>query len=93
MSPIVFCTSKRVRSSVSLPASIFEKSRMSLISESKVWPASKATVRYSRWRGLSSVSSTSSAMPRMAFIGVRISWLMLARKAPFAWFAASTAWI
>ena len=28
-------------------------------------------------------------MPRMAFIGVRISWLMLARKRLLAWLAAS----
>ena len=30
-------------------------------------------------------------MPMMAFIGVRISWLMAARNALFAWFAASAA--
>ncbi len=30
-------------------------------------------------------------MPMMAFIGVRISWLMLARKSLFAWVAASAA--
>jgi hypothetical protein len=30
-------------------------------------------------------------MPMMAFIGVRISWLMLARKALLAWLAASAA--
>ena len=30
-------------------------------------------------------------MPRMAFIGVRISWLMLARNSLLAWFAASAA--
>ena len=35
---------------------------------------------YSRCRGVSWLSSTSSVMPMMAFIGVRISWLMLARK-------------
>ena len=28
-------------------------------------------------------------MPMTAFIGVRISWLMVARKALFAWVAAS----
>ena len=30
-------------------------------------------------------------MPMMAFIGVRISWLMLARKSLLAWVAASAA--
>ena len=47
--------------------------------------------RYSRCTGASSVSSTKSVMPMMAFIGVRISWLMLARKALFARLAASAA--
>ena len=37
------------------------------------------------------VSSTSSVMPRMPFIGVRISWLMLARKSLLARLAASAA--
>ena len=32
-----------------------------------------------------------SVMPMMAFIGVRISWLMLARNSLFAWVAASAA--
>ena len=30
-------------------------------------------------------------MPMIAFIGVRISWLMLARNSDFAWVAASAA--
>ena len=40
-------------------------------------------------RGVSRVSSASSVMPMIAFIGVRISWLMLARNSPFAAAAAS----
>ena len=34
--------------------------------------------------GVSSVSSSSSVMPITPFIGVRISWLMLARNSDFA---------
>ena len=40
-------------------------------------------------RRVSSVSSASSVMPMMPFIGVRISWLMLARNSLLAWFASS----
>ena len=39
--------------------------------------------------GVSAVSSSSPVMPITAFIGVRISWLMLPRNALFAWVAAS----
>jgi hypothetical protein len=45
----------------------------------------------SRCSELSRVSRTSSVMPMIEFIGVRISWLMLARKADFVRFAASAA--
>ena len=44
-----------------------------------------------RWRGVRSVASSSSAMPSTPFIGVRISWLMLARNSDFARLAASAA--
>ena len=40
-------------------------------------------------RADSGVSSASSVMPMMPFIGVRISWLMFARNSLFAWFASS----
>ena len=46
---------------------------------------------YSRCRGARLLSSNSSVMPTMAFKGVRISWLMLARKLLLARLAASTA--
>jgi hypothetical protein len=45
----------------------------------------------SRWSRPSGVSSSRLVMPMMAFIGVRISWLMLARKALLARLAASAA--
>src|SRR5437762_2707371 len=41
----------------------------------------RTSSRARRCSGASSVSSTSSTKPSTAFIGVRISWLMLARKA------------
>ncbi len=44
-----------------------------------------------RWRGVRSVASSSSAMPSTPFIGVRISWLMLARNSDLARLAASAA--
>ncbi len=45
--------------------------------------------RHSRWSCVNLVSSSKSVMPRMPFIGVRISWLMLARNSLFARLAAS----
>ena len=45
----------------------------------------------SRCSASSSVSSRSPLIPMTAFIGVRISWLIAARNALFAWFAASAA--
>ena len=47
--------------------------------------------RYSRCSALRSVSSASSVMPMTPFIGVRISWLILARNSLFARLAASAA--
>ena len=41
------------------------------------------------WRGLSSVLASNSAMPSTPFIGVRISWLILARNSDLARSAAS----
>ena len=48
---------------------------------------------YSRCSGVSSVSSVSSVMPMMPFIGVRISWLILARNSPLARVACSSFWL
>ena len=44
------------------------------------------------WRGASSELSNSSVMPRTPFIGVRISWLMVARNSLLALLAASALW-
>ena len=76
----------------SLPASILEKSRMSLMTVSS---ASAERLDQAEVLALlaasSSVSSASSVMPMMPFIGVRISWLMLARNSLLARLAASAA--
>jgi len=47
--------------------------------------------RYSRCSRVNPVSRASSVMPMMPFIGVRISWLMLARNSLLARLAASAA--
>ena len=47
--------------------------------------------RYSRCSGCCGASSSSSVMPSTPFIGVRISWLMLARNSLLARLAASAA--
>ena len=60
---------------------------------SKASEALRARPRYSRCSAESCESRTRSVMPMMAFIGVRISWLMLARNAFFVRLAASAAWI
>ncbi len=48
-------------------------------------------VSCSRCSSFSEVSSTSSVIPMTPFIGVRISWLMAARKLLLAWLACSAA--
>ena len=73
------------------PASIFEKSRMSLMT------ASRSRRLYHRagiaLLGGQLVSSISSVMPMMPFMGVRISWLMLARKGSWpGWPLRPLAW-
>jgi hypothetical protein len=71
-------------SSESLPASMRERSSTSLISPSR-WPAAVDTLpSRSSWAGSVVASRIRPVRPMMAFIGVRISWLMLARKALLA---------
>ena len=63
------------------PASILDISRMSLIRARRCSPLRLMVPRYWHWRGVRSWSrSISWENPRMAFIGVRISCDMLARK-------------
>ena len=61
---------------------------MSLIMCSSDWAELITSERYSRCSAVSGVSRQSCVMPRMPFIGVRISWLILARKALLASFAS-----
>ncbi len=75
----------------SLPASIFEKSRMSFMIRSSASAEFLTMPRNCRCSGSSGVARTSSVMPMMPFIGVRTSWLMLARNSLLARLAASAA--
>ncbi len=73
----------------SLPASILDTSRMSSMIVSSVSAEPRTWSAKSRWRVSSGVSSSSSVIPITPFMGVRISWLMLARNADFRSEAAS----
>ncbi len=66
-----------------MPASIFEKSRMSLITPSSASPEVAAVLASSRCSLSRSVCSRSSVIPITPLSGVRISWLMLARNSDF----------
>ena len=77
-------------SSSSLPASILEKSRMSLMMRQQRVAAVADGLGVARAaRRRASVSSSRPVMPMTPFIGVRISWLMVARNALLASVAAS----
>ncbi len=75
-----------------LPDSIFDISSTSLMSPSRCLPDRAILRLYSRtassWPASRSISSEN---PRMAFMGVRMSWLMEARKLLFARLASSAA--
>ncbi|MNE20281.1 hypothetical protein D3C80_1133910 [compost metagenome] len=72
-------------------ASMREISRMSPIKASREWADSCATLSSSRSKASSRCGrfSNSSNMPIMALSGVRISWLMVARKVVLARLALS----
>ena len=61
---------------------------MSSITISSASAEEEIVSAYSRWSSLSGVVSISDAIPMTPFIGVRISWLMLARKADFSLLAS-----
>ena len=56
---------------------------------SRIWPLERMVSVTSRCEASSGVADSSSAMPITPFIGVRISWLMLARNWLLARLAAS----
>ena len=74
-----------------LPASSFEKSRMSLIRVSRASPAPLTPSAYWRWVSSKGVSSNRPVSPITPFIGVRISWLIVARNSDFKRLASSAA--
>ena len=73
-----------------VPDSILEKSSMSLIMVRSVCPEDLIWLIYSLAAGGSGSRIAISDMPIIAFIGVRISWLILARKSDFDCVACSS---
>jgi hypothetical protein len=71
-------TKKLTAFSSSLPASIFEKSRMLLINPSNASADSPIVSTCKRWRSSRLPRSRSSAAPTIAVSGVRSSWLIVA---------------
>ena len=84
-------TEAAVRCRLRCPASTLEMSSTSFRMRSSDCDEALITPSISRCSQLVVPISSSSAMPRMAFIGVRISWLIAARNAVFARLARS-AW-
>ena len=66
-----------------VPASIFDKSRMSLINCNNKVLLFSMMLTYSCFSSSSSVEANMPEKPTIALRGVRISWLILARKADF----------
>ena len=83
-SPMTSLTSTVCRRSSIWPASILERSRMSLINPRRCFPlewiCSRNRLRVAGVNWPLPASINSSENPRMALRGVRSSWLMLARK-------------
>jgi hypothetical protein len=77
--------------SSSLPASILEKSKMLLMSSSRRSALVRTVDTHSSSIGPRFRSRRRLVIPMIAFIGVRISWLMLARNSLLARLAASAA--
>ena len=75
------------------PASIFDMSRMSLMTSSRYWPLWWMSRQYSRYLSVPSGPNIPDSMisekPMMALSGVRSSWLILARNFDLVWFASS----
>jgi len=69
--------------------SIREKSRISFIMERRDSPLFLMVIRYSLCSGLRSVPKIRLVIPMTTFMGVLISWLILARNSDLAFAAAS----
>ena len=63
---------------------------MDVMMDSKVWDPPRRAFTHSCWAGFRSLSISSSVMPMTAFMGVRISWLMVARNWLLARLASSS---
>ena len=96
---IAAASSRRDRRSIDeysraiFPASIFERSRISLRSSSRWRPELWMSWRYSSWRSLSSPnirSRSTSENPSTALSGVLSSWDMLARNSDLCRLASSS---
>ncbi len=89
----VALTNTRSGMTSTLPASIFERSRMSLISASRSLPADEIVSANSTCSGVrlpSLLSASSLARMSEELSGVRSSWLMLARNSFLYWLAFSS---
>ena len=73
------------------PASILDRSRISASNLFSRSTESLARSTYSDCSASRDVVSMSCSMPMTPLMGVRISWLMLARNSDLAWLAASAA--
>ena len=78
-------------SSSNIPASIFEKSRISFIMLRRELDSIRIVLKISFCLSSRSVALISSAMPMIPLRGVLISWLIFARKMLLARFAVSAA--
>ena len=88
--PSIRARSENGASSSSMrPASIFEKSSTSSMMRSSAAAELRTVPTRRFWRSFRGSRSSSSAVPTTPFIGVRISWLIVARKVDLAWLAAS----
>ena len=84
------CHAEVPLSRATLPASILDRSRMSLMIASRCSAAPAILPNLSAWSASRLPRRCRTCVrPMMAFIGVRISWLMLARNALLARLAAS----
>ena len=83
--------SNKVISNSSRPASILEKSRISLMVASRAQPELWIRLANRSCWGFRAVPSSRSAIPSTPFRGVRISWLITARNSDLARLAASAA--
>ncbi len=75
---------KSADSRSSRPASMREKSRISLMTTRRASAEERTASLYSRWGSVNWLAAMRLVNPRMPFSGVRISWLMLARNSLLA---------